>query len=204
VTDDEARGWIRERFDVPRGTLLQAFIGLVTAESRHQNLVSANSLAAIWPRHIVDSAQLIPLAAEHPGLWTDIGSGAGFPGMVIAILTDRIVTLIEPRRKRAAFLTDAVMALGLGDRVTILARRAEVCTGTAAVLSARAVSPIPELLASAVHLSTTKTLWLLPKGARALEEVEAARQTWHGMFHVEHSVTEPTSLIITAKGVARR
>ncbi|OYY71943.1 16S rRNA (guanine(527)-N(7))-methyltransferase RsmG [Sphingomonas sp. 28-63-12] len=204
MTEDEARRWINACFDVSRETLLVELTALIVAEAANQNLVSASSLESLWTRHIVDSAQLIPLAARHPGSWIDIGSGAGFPGLVVAILTDRPVTLIEPRRKRAQFLERAVAVLQLGARVTVVAARAEQYQAKAAVISARAVSAVPELLTSAAHLSTTKSLWLLPKGPRALEEVEAARRTWHGSFHVEQSITEASSLIITAKGVARR
>lgn len=204
MTEDEAREWIDARFDVSRGTLLAAFCDMVTAEAAVQNLVSASTLQSIWARHIVDSAQLVPMAADYPGNWIDIGSGAGFPGMVVAILTDRPVTLIEPRRKRAAFLSHVATALGMTDRVTIAACRAEQVEAKATVISARAVAALPALLASAQHLSTKNTLWLLPKGQSATEEVATARQTWQGMFHVEHSITDPQSMIITAKGVARR
>ena len=162
------------------------------------------SLDHIWSRHIVDSAQLIPLAARDPGAWTDIGSGAGFPGLVVGILTDRPMTLIEPRRKRATFLEETVARLGLAPRISVAAVRAEQYRGKVAVISARAVASLPALLETGAHLSTTKTLWILPKGGHAHEEVAAAQQTWHGTFHVEQSITDPASLIITAKGVARR
>lgn len=204
MTEEEARAWIRATFGVSRETTLLTFAAMVVREASNQNLVSASSLDALWARHIVDSAQLIPLAAQYPGDWIDVGSGAGFPGVVAAVLSDRQVTLIEPRRKRASFLTDVVDALNLADRVSVIASKVETYRGSAAVISARAVAALPELLTSSAHLSTTKTLWLLPKGARALEEVAAAQPTWHGVFHVEQSVTEPSSRIIIAKGVARR
>lgn len=204
MTEAEARRSIAATFGVSRETMLARFIELVKEESARQNLVSAASLATMWRRHILDSAQLVPLAQQIPGRWIDIGTGAGFPGMVVAAITDRPVTLIEPRRKRADFLAGVAAALGLSDRVEVIASRAEQHRGKAAVVSARAVAPLTALLDAGVHLSTRNTLWLLPKGARALEEVAIARQTWHGVFHVEHSMTEPGSLIITAKGVARR
>lgn len=204
MTEDEARQWIVDRFGVSRETLVHAFVSLVLGEATKQNLVAASTIPAIWHRHVVDSAQLIPLADNVLGNWIDIGSGAGFPGMVIALLTDRHVTMIEPRRRRADFLANAANALGLSNCVTVVPQHAHHYIGKAAVISARAVASLTVLLGEAAHLSTRKTLWLLPKGAGALEEVAAARDTWHGSFHVEHSVTEPSSLIITAKGVARR
>lgn len=204
MTEEEARGWVVDHFGVPRETLLERFAGMVVEENSRQNLVSADSLPMIWRRHIVDSAQLVGLASNHPGTWIDVGTGAGFPGMVVALLTERPMVLIEPRRRRADFLIKSAQQLGIGDRVTVVASRAARHAGSASVISARAVAALPELFAETLHLSSKNTLWLLPKGSRALEEVEAARRTWHGVFHVEQSITEPGSLIITAKDVARR
>lgn len=204
MTEDDARAWVREHFGVPRETLVARFVDIVVAEAAQQNLVSAATLPQIWRRHIVDSAQLIALAGPIRGEWIDIGSGAGFPGLVVAMLTDAPVMLVEPRRKRAEFLRTAGAALGLDNRVTVRAARAEQITGHAGVISARAVAALPELLAATVHLSTRKTRWVLPKGKSAREEVAAAQVTWHGVFHVEQSLTDPDSLIILAEKVARR
>lgn len=205
MTEGEARTWIATRYGVPRETLLAAFADMVIAESAEQNLVSASSLASLWHRHIVDSAQLLDWDdGAGDTLWVDIGTGAGFPGMVVALLTERPVMLIEPRRRRADFLQRAVDALGVAVRITIAASRVEQVVASAGVISARAVAALPELLGSAAHLATKDTIWLLPKGRRAREEVAAARQTWHGVFHVEQSITETGSLIVKAKGVSRR
>ncbi|MBY0521321.1 MAG: 16S rRNA (guanine(527)-N(7))-methyltransferase RsmG [Sphingomonas sp.] len=204
MTEDDARQWVRERFGVSRETMLAQFVTLVTAEAQHQNLISAATLPHIWRRHIVDSAQLVSLAGPIRGDWIDIGSGAGFPGIVAACLIDSSVLLVEPRRKRADFLRDAVTTLGIADRVTVHAAKAEQIVAHAGVISARAVAALPELLAATVHLSTKKTRWILPKGKSAREEVAAAQRTWHGVFHVEQSLTDPDSLIILAEKVARR
>lgn len=204
MTENEALAWIDAQVDVSRGTLLRQFVDLLVEESAHQNLVSATSMNQIWARHVVDSAQLLSFGMSSPGTWIDIGSGAGFPGMVIAILTERPVVLIEPRRKRAAFLQQAAAALGLSDRVTVVGARVQAHRGSAGVISARAVAALTDTLAAGAHLSTAKTIWILPKGSRALEELADARHSWHGVFHVEQSITDPQSLIITAKGVSRR
>jgi len=204
VTEDEARGWIREHFGVPRETLLARFVKIVAAEAPRQNLVSAATLPQIWRRHIVDSAQLLRLMPTNEGDWFDIGTGAGFPGLVVALLRDSPMVLVEPRRKRADFLGRCVAELGLESRVAVRAARAEQVSGEATVISARAVAALPELLAATVHLSTKKTRWILPKGKSAREEVASAQATWHGVFHVEQSLTDPESLIILAEKVARR
>lgn len=206
MTEEEARYWVRERFDVSRETLLERFGAIVLAEAERQNLISVASRAELWTRHLVDSAQLIPLAAEVRGSWCDIGTGAGFPGMVVALLTDRKVALIEPRAKRAAFLRDCAVTLGVSDRVTVTAQRAQsVPKGMeASVISARAVASLDELFAGARHLSTRSTLWLLPKGRNAQSEVEAVTRTWQGMFHVEQSLTQAESAIVIAREVRPR
>ncbi|MBX9813476.1 MAG: 16S rRNA (guanine(527)-N(7))-methyltransferase RsmG [Sphingomonas sp.] len=202
MTEDEARAWFRARY-VSRETAVVDFAALVAEEQARQNLVSSATLPLIWSRHIVDSAQLLDHVPAE-GLWADIGSGAGFPGMIVALLTDRPVALIEPRRKRAEFLAYAAEALGLADRVTVHAAKAEALALEAAVVSARAVASLPDLLALSTPLSTAKTRFVFPKGRSAREEVAAARRAWHGVFHVEPSITDPESLIILARGVARR
>jgi len=205
MIEAEAQRWVRDRFGQDGEARMMALAGLVAEEAGRQNLIAPSTLATIWSRHIVDSAQLIGLADDAPGIWLDIGTGAGFPGLVVAALTDRPIHLVEPRRRRADFLTAAAIGLGIADRVIISTSKVEsVADQAAAVISARAVAPLVDLLASARHCATDGTIWLLPKGKGAREEVATARRTWHGVFHVEQSITDPDSLIVLAKGVSRR
>ena len=207
MTEDEARGWITARHGVKGVAAMEHIAAIVLTAAAQQNLVAPSTLASMWSRHIVDSAQLLALAGDGApsGLWVDIGSGAGFPGLVVAALSDRVVYLVEPRRKRAAFLDEAVAALGLGARVRVITDRVQSVSGIAAtVISARAVAPIADLFAWAQACSTKKTQWILPKGQSAREDVATARETWHGVFHVEQSITDAKSLIVLASGVARR
>lgn len=203
MTEAEARAWVRDRFGVSRETAVDRFCELVRAEAQHQNLIAASTLDAIWSRHVLDSAQLLDWA-QGDGAWLDVGTGAGFPGMIVALLTDRAVTLCEPRKRRAAFLSDAAEALGLLPRVTVAARKVQGISGHYPVISARAVAALPDLFAAACHCATRDTLWLLPKGRSAREEVASARKAWHGSFHVERSVTDPDALIVVARGVYPR
>lgn len=201
MTEAEARCWVVARHGVSRETLLERFVDMVRAEAPAQNLVSRTTLDHLWFRHVVDSAQLLDHAGDSAGPWLDIGAGAGFPGMVVALLSDHDVMLVEPRRKRAAFLQYAATALGLGTRVTVACARIETISADAAIVSARAVAALPALFGAAHHVARRDGLWLLPKGKSALEEVAVAQLSWHGAFHVEHSITEPGSLIVIAKGV---
>lgn len=208
MTEEEARDWLVRHCHVSRETMekLDAFVEAVIAGNEHQNLISAATIPRIWSRHIVDSAQLLRLRPEaHSALpWLDLGTGAGFPGMVIAILADFPVILVESRRKRFAFLGGQVKALGL-DNVTVHGGRLEtLATREAGVISARAFASLPKLLGLAHRFSTEKTRWLLPKGRSAREELESVRGSWQGVFHVKPSLTDAEAAIIVATGVSPR
>jgi 16S rRNA (guanine527-N7)-methyltransferase len=204
VTEDEAQSWIRDRYGAAGVARMTLLARLVTDEAARQNLVSPSTLDTIWSRHIVDSAQLIGLAGDVDGDWLDIGTGAGFPGLVVAALTERRTILVEPRKRRAEFLQAASEALDIAARTQVVSGKVEAVSDIVGVISARAVAPLPALFASAIQCSRRKTRWVLPKGRTAREEVAIARQTWHGVFHVEQSLTDPESLIVLAKGVSRR
>lgn len=204
MTEEEATRWIAERFGSAGEGRLRALARLVTDEAARQNLIAPSTLDTIWSRHIVDSAQLIEFAKETDGDWLDIGTGAGFPGLVVATLTERRTILVEPRKRRADFLQTAAEILGIASRVVVIPGKVEAVAEPVAVISARAVAPLAALFATALQCSRRKTLWILPKGRTAREEVAVAQQTWHGVFHVEHSITDPESLIVLAKGVSRR
>ncbi|MGY2734270.1 16S rRNA (guanine(527)-N(7))-methyltransferase RsmG [Sphingomonas sp. UYP23] len=204
MTEDEARDWVEHSFGGPAVTAMLQLIEIVRAESTRQNLIAPSTLEAMWTRHIVDSAQLVRLAPQDDRLWLDIGSGAGFPGLVVASLTERPVWLVEPRRRRADFLSDAADAMGISDRVTVKAARIEDVAVDAGIISARAVASLDSLFAWGAKCASSATCWILPKGRSALADVAAAQQVWDGVFHVEHSVTDPDSLIVLASRVTRR
>ena len=192
------------RRDVSRETVekLEAYAALLREEAQRQNLVSSSTLDQLWDRHIVDSAQLVRLE-PHPGAsWVDIGSGAGLPGIVIACLVEGPVTLIEPRRLRADFLHRVCESLRIS--ATVVAAKVERAEGSYDVLTARAVANLMQLLKISAHLSTRKSLWVLPKGRSAEAELAEAQHSWQGEFHVEQSVTDADSQIVVATGVRAR
>jgi 16S rRNA (guanine527-N7)-methyltransferase len=202
VTEDEARDWAAARFDSASMDRLDRLAAIVAAESARQNLIARSTLDAIWSRHIVDSLQLVALGPE--GVWLDIGTGAGFPGLAVAAVEPgREMMLVEPRRLRADYLREAAALLGLPS-VIVTATKVESVRIKATVISARAVSRIGALFASAAQCADKETIWLLPKGRGADEEVAEARRTWHGVFHVDLSITSPDSAIVIARGVRRR
>ncbi|WP_219894549.1 16S rRNA (guanine(527)-N(7))-methyltransferase RsmG [Aquisediminimonas profunda] len=209
MTEDEAREWLIRHFDVSRETMikLEAFAAAVIAENSKQNLISAATIPNIWSRHIMDSAQLLRLGrsdADVPGPWLDLGTGAGFPGMIIAILTDFPVILVESRRKRFEFLVDQAKSLGLTNVKVHCGRLETLETFPVGTISARAFAPLGKLLGLAHRFSTEKTRWLLPKGRSVREELESVASSWQGSFQVESSQTDADAAIIVATGVRPR
>jgi len=202
MTEEEAKAWVRERYGVSRETRVAAFVDLLRGEAAKQNLIAPSTLDHIWARHIVDSAQLLA-HAPGDGVWLDIGSGAGLPGLVIALLRDAPVELVEPRKLRTDFLARAAAELGL-DKITIHTAKIERTGGAAAVITARAVAQLADLFRIASHRSTSSTVWVLPKGRNVQSEVAEARRKWHGSFHVEPSITASDSLIVVAREVRPR
>jgi len=190
--------------DVSRETSerLNLFARMLVLENRRQNLISRSTEADLWNRHIADAAQLMGFAP--PGAWLDIGSGAGLPGMVIAILGAPSVALVEPRRLRADFLRRAVDELNLTSNVEVLQSKIEsVRHPPFDVITARAVASLPRLLAMAAHLSHKGTTWVLPKGRSAKSELDEAQRTWQGSFRLEPSRTDPEAKILIATDVRR-
>jgi len=202
MTEDEARAWLVAR-NVPRGTMdaVGRFLDFLREEAGRQNLIAASTVESLWARHVVDSAQLL----EHAGpwkTWLDLGSGAGFPGLIVALIGEGHVTLIESRAKRIAFLQQAASIAGVADRVRVVGGRVETAPRAKFdVISARAFAPLPKLLALAYPFSTPVTRWVLPKGKSAAEELEDARASWQGEFQLIPSITDSEAAIIVAHGV---
>ena len=204
---DEASvgAWLTNACGVSRETRgkLDAFSAALISENERQNLVSGQSVEQMFVRHICDSAQLV-LHAPDATDWTDLGSGAGLPGLVIAIMTSQPVTLIESRRLRSEWLTRIAGELGL-DQVRVLPVAVErVMAPPASVITARAFAPLARLLDTAEHLADENTCWILPKGRSALAELASIEATWHGDFRIEPSVTDAEAKIIVARGVRRK
>ena len=191
--------------DVSRETLvrLEAFAALLLAENQVHNLISKSTEAELWSRHFGDAAQLLTFAPEDAS-WVDIGSGAGLPGMIIAILSGAPVTLVEPRRLRAEFLARAANQLQLENVTVIQAKGEAIPRARYGVITARAVASIDRLFEMTAHLSHSGTLWILPKGRSAQSELDEARKSWQGMFRLEPSRTDRDARILVASGVRRR
>ncbi len=197
-----ARAWLAElpEWDTKAAERLELLVALLVEENVRQNLVSAASLGEVWRRHIADSAQLLAhVPRETGGPWLDLGTGAGFPGLVIAVLRPEVeMMLVDSRAKRIDWLERARLALGLGRARVVGARIETVPTHSVRVISARAFAPLPRLLALSARFSTSDTRWLLPKGRSATQELDEIRG-WRHTFHVEQSLTDPEAGIIVGQ-----
>lgn len=176
---------------------IERLIAMLREENGHQNLVSAGSLAVVWQRHIVDSAQLLSFVPrETGGPWLDLGTGAGFPGLVVAALRPECeVVMVESRARRVEWLERARIALEL-DNTRVIGSRLEMMeTGAFGVISARAFAPLGRLLELSARFSTKETMFLLPKGQSAQQELSEFAG-WNHLFHVEQSLTDPQAGVI--------
>jgi 16S rRNA (guanine527-N7)-methyltransferase len=203
MTEDEAQGWVRDWFGPAAYTRMEAFTQLLIAENVVQNLISPSSVASLWARHVVDSAQLLNLASPAWINWIDIGTGGGFPGLVISLLApNRPVTLVEPRRKRAEFLQHCVSTLAL-PQVRVAQSRIEMLAEPHDIISARAVAAVDKLLEAAHGCAHKTTRWLLPRGQMSGTDANFPSGATNSMFHVEHSITDERSAILVIDGDGR-
>ncbi|KUR72271.1 16S rRNA (guanine(527)-N(7))-methyltransferase RsmG [Novosphingobium fuchskuhlense] len=200
-----AHDWLTSRHHEAMARL-ELLVNALVDENARQNLVSRPSLEAVWQRHILDSAQLLHVSRETvpSGSWLDLGSGAGFPGLVIAALQpERPVALVDSRRLRTEWLVRAAAHMGLANVEVILSRVEDLPDRRWSVISARAFAPLDRLLDVAARFSTPETLWLLPKGARAQHELNELGADWNRVFHVEQSLTDPSAGIIVGHLIGR-
>jgi 16S rRNA (guanine527-N7)-methyltransferase len=207
TNEAEAQSWLHglPEWNPLAAERLEALIAMLAEENARQNLVSAASLREVWLRHIADSAQLlthVPRETSTP--WLDLGTGAGFPGLVIAALRpDCEVVMVESRGRRIEWLERVCGMLGLtnakvaGVRLEALPKRAFRS------ISARAFAPLPKLLELSAGFSTSETVWLLPKGRSARQELSELNG-WNHLFHVEQSLTDPDSGVIVGTLAGRK
>jgi 16S rRNA (guanine527-N7)-methyltransferase len=193
-----------ELVPVSRETLarLEVYADLLTRWSARINLVGRDTLADLWRRHVLDSAQLhrfIPTSAQN---LIDLGSGSGLPGLVLAILGVRGVELVEADSRKAAFLREAA-------RITAAAVSIRPCRIQAVsphpvnVVTARACAPLARLLGLAAPFLAPYTVCLFPKGERYNEELTLARKAWTMNVSVEQSLSDRRGVILRLQQVAR-
>lgn len=207
----------RSALSVSRETTekFETYAALLKQWQKAVQLVAPSTLDAVWSRHFADSAQLLALAPPGVRTWVDLGSGAGFPGLVIALLAGDAstphpglrVTLVESDSRKAAFLR--AVARQTGCAVDILGTRTESTStrdkvGTVEVISARALAPLPDLFRLAAPFWRPGTVGLFLKGREVEKEVAAARLSWRFELELIPSSTDPAGRIARVRDLYAR
>jgi 16S rRNA (guanine(527)-N(7))-methyltransferase RsmG len=174
---------------------LQAYVDLLLRWNARINLIGRATEHDVWTRHIDDSLQLAPLLLAGTTALADLGSGAGFPGLVLSIACALPVTLIESDRRKASFLTEAARVTEAP--ATVAPHRVEDLPPLSTpLISARAFAPLPKLLPLAARHLAPGGVLLLPKGARSEDELTAAAAGWHMRVERFPSRTAPDATIL--------
>lgn len=190
---------------VSRETLdrIDILIELLKKWQTRINLVSANSLATVWRRHILDSAQLTLDYPENIGVLTDMGSGAGFPGLILAIMRTHRTHLIESNQKKCAFLREAARLCHIDVHVHD-ARVESLIPWPSDVVTARAVAPLDRLIGMAKpFLAPIGGLCIFPKGAQVGQELTAAHKRWMMRVESRASLSDPDGVVLKITDIRR-
>jgi 16S rRNA (guanine(527)-N(7))-methyltransferase RsmG len=181
---------------------LRDFVTLLLWWNQTINLVSARDANAVWDRHVLDSLQLAPLIPAGTRSAADLGSGAGFPGLILAIATGIEFALVESDQRKAAFLREAARSLG-APAVVYSIRAEKLRIAPVALVTARALAPLPALLALAYPLLVPGGVCLFPKGRTTAEELTAAKREWHMHVEAQPSHTDSAATLLRISEISR-
>lgn len=196
-------GVSRETFD-----RLKLYEGLVRKWNPAINLVARSTLDHIWQRHFVDSAQLYAASGARTGRWVDLGSGGGFPGLVVAALAagegrELKITLVESDQRKAAFLRTAAREMGLAGVEILTARIEDLPPLKADILSARALAPLDGLLGFCTLHMKEDGIGLFPKGQNYRTEIDQALENWRFSYEALPSATADDAVVLTVRNIER-
>jgi 16S rRNA (guanine527-N7)-methyltransferase len=199
VSQSAEREALRERMNVSRETMeaLDHYVALLTKWTAHINLVSPSTVGAIWSRHIADCAQLLEYQRPGETTWADLGSGAGLPGLIVAIMSERRtrVEMIESDTRKCVFLRTCARELGLN--VSVHEGRIEgIPPLNADLVSARALAPIRKLVPMILRHQRLGGRSLLLKGTMAQNELDEAAQLWDFEYKLHPSRTQAGAAIV--------
>jgi 16S rRNA (guanine527-N7)-methyltransferase len=203
-----------EAFDVSRETLdrLELYARLLGQWQKAVNLVSAKTLPQVWERHFADSAQLYRMAPDAKR-WIDLGSGAGFPGLVVAILMaergEGRVTLVESDARKCAFMREVARQAGIvvdvvDERIESFSTKGRISETAIDVISARALAPLDRLLELSSALFSRNTLGLFLKGRELRSELDEAQRRWAFDSTVVPSLTDASGQILQVRALRAR
>ena len=195
--------------DVSRETLslLERLSDLVKKWNKSINLISKSTVPNLWERHILDSAQIFYANHGNFKKWLDIGSGAGFPGLVLAILAkeeniDGEIVLVESDKRKCAFLYTVRRDLNLN--LSIINKRIEECDPqNADIISARALANLTKLFDLSFNHKCENTTFIFPKGRSWQEELVAAEKTWNFSWEAVNSITDSQAVVLKIGELSR-
>lgn len=179
---------------------LEDYVALLKKWNPKINLVSRATLAEAWSRHILDSVQIFDAAGRQGGRWVDLGSGGGFPGLVVAIVAaerapDMVLTLVESDQRKCSFLRTVAREVGV--KVTVLSERIEDMPPlNADIISARALANLTALLGYAAIHGGDDCMCIFPKGRTWRDEVAVAQKEWRFRHEALPSRTDPEAVIL--------
>jgi 16S rRNA (guanine527-N7)-methyltransferase len=180
---------------------LESYANLLEKWQKKINLISPSTVSNIWVRHIIDSAQLVEHVSENDVI-ADIGSGAGFPGLVLAVMGIKNMALIESDTRKVAFLKEAARVTKTN--ITVLNQRVEsVSLSGFSLITARGFAPLKELLDSLKSTLTDRHNILLLKGKHYKSEIETARKSWSFDYEAFPSITEREGVILSIRNPAQ-
>ncbi len=209
MTEEDAKKQIETLCDVSRETMdrLQVYADLLERWNSKINLVSKSTLSEKWQRHFLDSAQIWPHIPKEVKNLVDVGSGAGFAGLVLAIIgaekrPNLTFTLIESDARKCAFMRNVAREVRISVNVQT-ARIESVADRNADIMTARALAPVVQLLSYSQNILTSTGVCLFLKGDACGTEVEQARESWDFNAIETASLTHPTGKILTLSGINR-
>jgi len=184
---------------------LQAYADLLEKWQKKINLVGGNTISDLWNRHMLDSAQLYPLLPRPDCSVMDFGSGAGFPGLVLAIMGGPQVTMVESDGRKCAFLAEAMRVTETGPCARLENGRIEDLPRVQVdVVTSRALAPLDKLLALAESFLREESICLFPKGKKADEELTQSEKNWMIQVTKVQSQSDPSGTILKVENVKRR
>lgn len=203
-----SRERVQRDFNVSRETLdrLDIYVRLLEKWSARINLISRDTMSHVWHRHIADSLQLLQLAGEHWQLWLDLGSGAGFPGLVVAAATEanggKKLRLVESDSRKCAFLHTVIRETAVSAEV-VNSRIEDLIPQQSDIISARALAHLSALLAMTEKHRKSDGIGLFPKGRTVHKEIEEASCLWRFESSVFPSLTDPAAGIVKVGALDR-
>jgi 16S rRNA (guanine527-N7)-methyltransferase len=188
---------------------LRAYEALIRKWNPSINLVAKSTLSDVWNRHIIDSAQVYAASSgEKSSIWTDMGSGGGLPGIVIATLTQgedqqTNITMVESDKRKSVFLRTAIRELGLSNAEVINERIEGAQISISDIVSARALAPLTDLFTLSQGFADQNTTFLFQKGKNWASEIEVAQNHWSFEYDAIKSETDSNAVILKIRGLSR-